>query len=56
MVETVQLGHSDIEVAPLDIGAMSWANRSLLGYGGADSPREEQRAVKASWRAPTRSS
>ena len=48
MVETVQLGHSGIEVAPLGIGAMSWANRSPLGYGGADSPREERRALEAS--------
>ena len=27
---------------------MSWANRSLLGYGGADSPQEEARALEAS--------
>src|SRR5512144_2373173 len=48
MVETVQLGHSGVDVAALGIGAMSWANRSPLGYGGADSPREEERAVEAS--------
>lgn len=46
--ETVPLGASGIRVAPLGIGAMSWANGSPLGYGGADSPAAEAQALEAS--------
>ena len=45
---TVELGASGVRVAPLGVGAMSWANHSPLGYGGADSPAEEARALDAS--------
>ncbi len=45
---TVQLGATAIRVAPLGVGAMSWANRSLLGYGGADSPAAEEQALEVS--------
>lgn len=45
-VDTLQLGHSGIEIAPLGVGAMSWANRSVMSYGGADSPQEEVRALE----------
>ena len=45
-MDTLQLGHSGIEIAPLGVGAMSWANRSVMSYGGADSPQEEARALE----------
>ena len=45
-VDTLQLGHSGIEIAPLGVGAMSWANRSVMSYGGADSPQEEALALE----------
>ena len=44
----MQLGASGIRVAPLGLGAMSWANRSPMGYGGADSPAAEARALEVS--------
>jgi len=44
---TVELGASGIRIAPLGIGAMSWANRTPLGYGGADSPAAEAGALQA---------
>ncbi len=47
-MNTVELGASGIRIAPLGVGAMSWANRSPMGYGGADSPEEEARAFEAS--------
>lgn len=48
MTATITLGHTDIALAPLGIGTMSWGTTRAMAYGGADSAQAEQGALAAS--------
>jgi len=45
VMDAVELGRTGIKLAPMGVGAMSWGYRSPQGYGGADSPADEEQAL-----------